>query len=214
MAAVCCAGTVIVSVQNTITLQYVHQDSIERFALLAKGHLLMPVRLLAPTIFFGFLAHYFRLVILFGWIGTTAVVASIFVVGTGYFTFVIAACVKALYEANAKVEGVPSMWGDVASKYVTMEYREASVKKGQAPKRGGNLQKMAAAAHGAVDSAVTGICAVDDAVHSAAHAAAHAGHSAAHAVSHVATRGEEQGAASLKAIVACKRLSRRSTGGD
>ena len=127
----------------------------------------------------------------------------------GYPTFVIATCVKALYEASAKVEGVPSMWGDV----VTMEYREASVKKAQA-RSSGSLQQMAAAAHGAVDSAVTGICAVDDAVHSAAHAAAHAGHSAAHAVSHVATRGEEQGAASLKAIVACKRLSRRTTGGD
>ena len=45
----------------------------------------------------------------------------------GYPTFVIATCVKALYEANAKVEGVPSMWGEVASKYVTTEYREASV---------------------------------------------------------------------------------------
>ena len=138
----------------------------------------------------------------------------------GYPTFVIATCVKALYEASAKVEGVPSMWGDV----VTMEYREASVKKAQA-RSSGSLQQMAAAAHGAVDSAVTGICAVDDAVHSAAHAAAHAGHSAAHAaahaghsaahaVSHVATHGEEQGAASLKAIVACKRLSLRTTGGD
>ena len=81
----------------------------------------------------------------------------------GYPTFVIATCVKALYEASAKVEGVPSMWGDV----VTMEYREESVKKRQ-ERSGGSLQKMAAAAHGAVDSAVTGICAVDDAVHSAA----------------------------------------------
>ena len=79
----------------------------------------------------------------------------------GYPTFVIATCVKALYEASANVEGVPSMWGDVASKYVTTEYREASV-----TRRCGSLQKMAAAAHGAVDSAVTGICAVDDAVHS------------------------------------------------
>ena len=106
------------ALQNMVTLQFVHSDGVARFALLAKHKLLLPVRLFVPTLVFAILGHYLRLVMIFGWLGTTIVFWSIVLSGMGYFVYAMCVTTKALYESNVTVPGAVTKWGALARKHV------------------------------------------------------------------------------------------------
>ena len=103
---------------NSVMVTFVHPDAIERFQMLAKRHLLMPMRLLIPTAAFALLGHYLRIVVLFGWPGSSVVCWVAIVFGMGYYTFVAAETVQALYETNIHAEGATQKWGSLAMRYV------------------------------------------------------------------------------------------------
>ena len=63
----------------------------------------------------------FRLVLLFGWLGSSAVCMLAIVVGLGYFVYVICRCVQDLYASNVGIKGASRKWGSTASKYVKRE---------------------------------------------------------------------------------------------